>query len=329
MTFANHSNIVRGLLRSKKILDYASDTPCNIIQTLENDAGAAEQFVTQIQAGEVPTIIENLPQEVVGIFSDVVGIAVQLPTAILGAAESVVTDAVDVFNDIEDGSIVQDLENLPGVVASDVVAGWGDLTDGIEAGWSEATNAIACFFGDCPQTDNGGGSCSAGPSTTNAYYGYTTTFDAAGAAYTSSLHAYESYTNAQAAYSSSVIEQEEAQEYSSEAAAYSSSLLAYEYYTSAEAAYSSALAAASSSTFQTATSASPIQRVTPSMTPPTARPSPARFSNTRAPAGSVTTSTPSPQAAVGAAPACKSSELTTLRMCAIAALGVFALALWL
>ena len=198
--------IVKGLLRSKKILDNISEIPCDVIQTLENDAEAAETFVTQLGHGEVPTIIRDLPQELIGVFTDVVGIAAQLPTAIFGAANSAVTDAAKIFDDIEDGSIVSDIEKVPGVVASDVVAGWGDLTKGLEAGWADATHAIGCIFGDCPATTTQGntqrGSCSAG-STTAVSHPARTTSGQAGTTYPSSISAYKSSIRAQSAHGGS------------------------------------------------------------------------------------------------------------------------------
>ena len=81
-----------------------------------------------------------------GAFSDVVNIALTLPTKILGAAEAAVTDAVHLFNDIGSGAIVGDLESLPGVVVSEVTAGWGEFTAGIVDDWNAVTHEVACFF---------------------------------------------------------------------------------------------------------------------------------------------------------------------------------------
>ena len=161
----NPRTLLRGLLRSKNFLDYASRIPCNIIQTLENDAEEAEKFVTQIQQGKVPDLITDLPDEVIGTFSDVINIAVTLPTALLGAAQSVVTDAAKLFNDIEDGTITDDLASVPGIVVSDVTAGWAGFTSGLVDAWDHATEGIGCFFGDCPTpTAPAGNSCAAATS---------------------------------------------------------------------------------------------------------------------------------------------------------------------
>lgn len=75
-----------------------------------------------------------------------------LPTEIVDIAEAAITGAVNVFNDIESGAIVEDLEKIPGVIVSDITNAWGDLTSGLEDGWNAATDAFACLFGDCPVT---------------------------------------------------------------------------------------------------------------------------------------------------------------------------------
>lgn len=149
-TDAINRRIVQGLLRSDKIAGRLSDIPCNVIQTLENDAGEAEKFVDQLKNGTVPTIIQDLPKEIIQDISDVVGIFASLPTQIVDAAEAAVTDAVNVFNDIESGAIVSDLERIPGVIVSDITNAWGDLTSGLVHDWNEATDAINCFFVGCP-----------------------------------------------------------------------------------------------------------------------------------------------------------------------------------
>lgn len=66
-----------------------------------------------------------------GAFTDVVNIAVTLPTEIEGAAKAAVTEAVRVFNDIESGAIIGDIESLPGVVVSEVTAKWGQFRAGL------------------------------------------------------------------------------------------------------------------------------------------------------------------------------------------------------
>lgn len=141
---------------------HISDIPCQIIHDLENDAQKAEQFVRQVKAGQTPTIIKDLPEEVVGAFKDVVGIFLKLPAQVVNIAEAAVTGAAHVFNDIENGKIVDDLEKLPGVIASDVTKAWGDLTSGLEDDWKAATHAIACFFAGCPVQTNGPNSCRGG-----------------------------------------------------------------------------------------------------------------------------------------------------------------------
>jgi len=145
-----HSTILRGLLRSRNIIKDISKIPCNVIQTLETDVDAAKDFVTQLEHDKIPDIITHLPQEVIDTFHDVVHIAASLPTEIFDAAQAVVTDAVQVFNDIEDGSIVSDLERVPGSVVSDVTAGWGDFTHGVVGFWNGATSDNGCVSENCP-----------------------------------------------------------------------------------------------------------------------------------------------------------------------------------
>lgn len=99
-----------------------------------------------------------------GAFSDVVNIALTLPTKLYGAAEAAVTDAVKLFNDIESGAIVDDLESLPGVVVSEVTAGWGDFTAGIVDDWNAVKHGATCFFGGCATATATPGSC--GPAST-------------------------------------------------------------------------------------------------------------------------------------------------------------------
>lgn len=89
----------------------------------------------------------------IGSFSDVIKIAKTLPTEIVDAAHSVVTDAFNLFNEIGDGSIVSDLAKVPGIVVSYVTAECCGLTSGLVGAWNEATEDIACVFGDCPTPD--------------------------------------------------------------------------------------------------------------------------------------------------------------------------------
>ena len=167
-----HSNIVQGLLRSKKgdTLKYINDIPCDVIQSLETDADEATEFVEQLTAGQVPSIIQDLPQEAVQGLRNVINIALSLPTEILDVAEAVATDAVNVFDDIEDGSIIQDIERIPGVILSDITSGWADFTTELTDAWSDVTSDIGCFFKHCthPTTVN---SCPGAAAATTTGYG--------------------------------------------------------------------------------------------------------------------------------------------------------------
>lgn len=149
-------NILKGIIDSHRFLNIASEIPCDIIQALETDADQAELFVQQIQAGEVPTIIKDLPQEVVDAFQSLVDVALKLPAALLSDAESAVGEAVHVFDDIEDGQIVSDIEQLPGEVETAVTSLWGDVTSDIVGGWNDLTHGVACFFeGGCASATTG------------------------------------------------------------------------------------------------------------------------------------------------------------------------------
>lgn len=149
-------NILQGILDSKNFLQLASEIPCDIIQTLETDASQAELFVEQIEHGEVPTIIQNLPNEIVDAFQTLVGIALELPAALLKDAKSAVDEAVHIFDDIEDGQIVSDIGQLPGEIETDVTSLWGDVTSDVVGGWNDFTHGAACFFeGGCASPTTG------------------------------------------------------------------------------------------------------------------------------------------------------------------------------
>ena len=142
--------ILEGLLRSQHFSSIAAQIPCDIITSLESDEYQAQQFIQQVEAGQVPTIIQDLPSEIVDAFTSIVDIALKLPQALLDDAENAVSDAEHIFNDIFDGNIVQDIESLPGEIASDVTAEWGHVTSDLVEGWTALTHGVACFFtGGC------------------------------------------------------------------------------------------------------------------------------------------------------------------------------------
>ena len=125
-----------------------------------------------------------------GTFSDLISIAASLPTEILDAAQAVVTDAENVFNDIEDGSIVSDLAKVPGIVVSDITAGWGGFTHVIVEGFNDFTSDVGCVFGNCPtHTTTTARRCGAAATGTSRqsriYNSATATGTRGGAAYTS------------------------------------------------------------------------------------------------------------------------------------------------
>ena len=105
------------------IAEFLSEIPCNIISTLENDAVQAENFIKQLEQGQVPTLIQDLPEEVQGVFQSVFGIFNTLPSEIIDSAEATVTGVAQIFEDIADGSIVSNIEAIPGAVVSEITNG--------------------------------------------------------------------------------------------------------------------------------------------------------------------------------------------------------------
>ena len=145
-------NLIWGLFRSKGIIGLVSQIPCEIVEILENDENESERFFTQIGSGEVPSLIENLPSEIIDRIVGIVDIALTLPSDIIEGAEAIVKDTVELFNSIEDGSIVEKLEQVPGMIVSHITSGWGDFT----SGFSGAVDALTCAFVDCPITEPAG-----------------------------------------------------------------------------------------------------------------------------------------------------------------------------
>ena len=132
------SNILKGLLEAQDFASFAASVPCDIVNELETNVEAADQFIEEIQAGEVPTIIKDLPEEVVGAFQSILGVALQLPGAIWDTATDLVDGAEDVFDDLTgagDGSIVDDIGALPGVAATEAAELWDGVADGFVEGW--------------------------------------------------------------------------------------------------------------------------------------------------------------------------------------------------
>lgn len=146
---------MQGLLSSNQgnIGQYIAEIPCNNINTLVTDAEAAKQFVQQLEAGQVPTLITNLPQEAVNEFSDVLKILLSLPDEVINVAEAAVTDVVQIANDIEDGQITAVIASLPSDVVHIVTEGWDDLTNGLTDAWNGLTNGFDCvILNKCPKT---------------------------------------------------------------------------------------------------------------------------------------------------------------------------------
>ena len=106
---------MQGLLTSNQgnIGKYIAEIPCNDINALWTDAEAAKQFVQQLEEGQVPTLITNLPEEAVKEFSSVINILLTLPDEVINVAEAAVSDVVQIADDIEDGHITAVIASLP------------------------------------------------------------------------------------------------------------------------------------------------------------------------------------------------------------------------
>lgn len=143
------STILDGILRADDFASLASSIPCDIIDTLETNVEAAEQFVQEIQDGKVPTIIQDLPSEIVNSVSEVVNAVVSPPETIWNTGENIVDGVEDVVDSIADGSIVS------------------ELPEAIADGWYAVTEGIACFFGGCAEAT--AGACSSGSLPASAY----------------------------------------------------------------------------------------------------------------------------------------------------------------
>ena len=146
---------MQGLLNSTQgdIGQYIAEVPCNDINTLTTDAAAAEQFVQQIEQGQVPTLITNLPQDAVNEFSNIINILTSLPSEVINVAEAAVTDVVSIVDDIEDGHITAVIASLPSDIVHEITEGWDDLTNGLTDAWNALTHGVECVILDkCPKT---------------------------------------------------------------------------------------------------------------------------------------------------------------------------------
>ena len=165
------SNLIKGVLQSGKFVRYASRIPCDTIQTLETDVDAAKEFVTDIEQGRTPLIIQDLPQEIVRAFKGLWGVIETIPSEVLDVAQAAVTDVVNVVNDIENGNtgaIVSSIEQIPGKAISDVTSDWGEITAGLEQDLDAVTHFFACLSEDCSTSTYNCGPASTLVATTTA-----------------------------------------------------------------------------------------------------------------------------------------------------------------
>lgn len=181
----------------------------------------------------MPSIIANLPEEVVSDLADTVDVATSIIGDVAGAA---VTDVVSIFDAIEDGSIVSEIEGIPTDIINGITNGWNGFTDEIKTGYSD----FKCLFKPSDDPDCASSS-SAGFCSMPASAAASTTSDTAAAASASAAAAYTSDYYASA---------------SSAAAAYTS-----EYYASYYASVSSAAAASDTAATDTTTPSTTQQQV--------------------------------------------------------------------
>ena len=304
-TDSTNRNIVKGIFNSDKgnLIQNVANIPCDTIETLESDADEAEQFVSQIQAGQVPSAITDLPQEAVSEFGDIIDVATMVIDDVAGAA---VTDVVNVFNEIEDGSIVSVVAGIPSDIIDAITNGWDDFTSEVQSAWGGFT----CFFeGDCSSTSSAGfclmpaaasASATANAAATSASASASATANAA-AASASAYYASESSASAAAAANS--------QYYASESSATAAAAYTSSYYASESAAYQ-----AESTTTTTPTTTSSLQNGAPIVTP-----SPAAQSSTSQP------TQPAPHSSKGI----MSHGMAESHCLATTAMIVIGLALWL
>ena len=181
-SYKGFSNIAKAIFRSDKgnLIQNLADIPCDVIQSLESDADEAEEFVNQLQAGEIPSIISDFPSAAVSEFADTIEVATAVIADVAGAA---ITDVIDVFNEIGNGSIlddvVSDVEAIPTDLVDAITNGWGDFTDEVKTGWSDFT----CWIEDDCTTLSTADACSlpasAAATTTPGAAATTTSPDAA------------------------------------------------------------------------------------------------------------------------------------------------------
>ena len=107
-----------------------------------NDANDAKDFVVQLENGNVPSIISDLPMDVFDAFRGLIGILNTLPSQVVNEAEATITEASRIFDDIANGKA----DEIPGVIASDITSEWAAITSGVGGGWNDFTDGAACFF---------------------------------------------------------------------------------------------------------------------------------------------------------------------------------------
>ncbi|KAL2053867.1 hypothetical protein ABVK25_005796 [Lepraria finkii] len=148
--------------------------PSNIVWGLLNlKKGNVPQYNNSSKkspAGNVPAIFQDLSQDAVTQFSDVINTAFTHPIALLGAAESIAIETVNLFEDIEAVNIINDLSQFPESVVAEITNGWKDFTAGVTDAWNDITSGIDCFFGNFPQPTDAAGACGTVAAATSTVY---------------------------------------------------------------------------------------------------------------------------------------------------------------
>lgn len=293
--------------KKSNIAQFVEQIPCSVFQTLETDEGQAQQFVQQLEQGQVPDLVQNLPQEAVAALGGVFQLFDSLGTDVVNVAEAAVTDVSNVFNEIEDGSITSVIAALPSEIAAGILNDYSTITDIAKTGWSDFT----CFFKGCPSSADSGGSCAtattsgAAPTTyatPTAYAAATTTYNPAAAA-----------------------------SYSSALSAYYVSLSAYDIYLSESSQYIATSAAAAAAASESSVLEAPNAATTTAATnrPPMTTTSSQNKGQNPVQSTTLAATQSTSHAATGTSTAALSYEWTMINGLTLVAFGIFGIALWL
>ncbi|KAL8993602.1 MAG: hypothetical protein Q9169_006227 [Polycauliona sp. 2 TL-2023] len=148
--------LVKGFLRSNPVSKIIQSIPCSVVNKLESDPNLAQNFVEQLQAGQTPELINELPGDILNGFQGIFQILAGTPDALVQQFEDVVDTATGLFNDIESGNIWQEIEDFGGEVV-DTVKDIGDSVKDIFDGKPDNANQAGGDILDLCQNDDDDG----------------------------------------------------------------------------------------------------------------------------------------------------------------------------